>query len=136
MPHAVCWRAAPHLIWVIVVTNSITALSNLSICLTLLYLARRTRAFIARDWGYFVLGFALFVVACGSTHVMEVVTTWIPWFWLDAFANIVTVILSAWVALMLIRRASAIGFSSNDYEERLSNTEKEKRQMLDSLPSA
>jgi len=136
MPHAVCWRADPHLIWVMVVTNSITALSYLSICLTLFYLARRTHASIARDWGYFVVGFALFIVACGSTHLMEVVTTWVPWFWVDACTNIVTAVLSAWVALMLIRRAATIGFSINDYAERLANTEKEKRQMLDGLLAA
>lgn len=136
MPHAVCWRADPALIWVMVVTNGITALSYLSICLTLFYLARRTRASIARDWGYFLVGFALFIVACGSTHLMDVVTTWVPWFWLGASANILTAILSAWVALMLIRRASAIGFSIRDYAGRLANTEKEKRQMLDSLLAA
>jgi signal transduction histidine kinase len=136
MPHAVCWRADPHLIWVMVVTNSITFLSYVSICFTLLFLARRTRASIARDWGYFIVGFALFIVACGSTHLMEVVTTWLPWFWIDATANIVTALLSAWIAIMLIRRATTIGFSINDYAARLGNTEKEKRQMLDSLLSA
>jgi len=136
MPHAVCWRADPHLIWVMVVTNTITFLSYVSICLTLLFLARRTRASIARDWGYFVMGFALFIVACGSTHLMEVVTTWLPWFWIDATANIVTSVLSAWIAIMLIRRAATIGFSINDYAARLGNTEKEKRQMLDSLLAA
>jgi signal transduction histidine kinase len=136
MPHAVCWRADPRLIWVMVVTNAITFLSYLSICCTLLYLARHTRRVIARDWAWFVVGFALFIVACGSTHLMEVVTTWVPWFWLDATANIVTALLSAYVALQLIRRVATIGFSINDYAARLANTEREKRQMLDSLMAA
>jgi signal transduction histidine kinase len=118
------------------VTNAITFLSYLSICITLFYLARRTRASIARDWGYFVVGFALFIVACGSTHLMEVVTTWVPWFWIDAGTNIVTAILSGWVAFMLIRRVGAIAFSVNDYASRLQNAEKEKRQMEDSLLAA
>lgn len=76
MPHAVCWAAAPTLVWTMVITNLITFLSYVSICLTLLYLARRTGRVIARDWAYFVVGFALFIVACGSTHALEVVTTW------------------------------------------------------------
>jgi signal transduction histidine kinase len=136
MPHAVCWRADPRLIWVMVVTNTITFLSYLSICCTLLYLSRHTRRVIARDWAWFVVGFALFIVACGSTHLMDVVTTWVPWFWLDAWTNIVTAILSAYVALQLIRRVATIGFSINDYAARLANTEREKRQMLDSLMAA
>jgi signal transduction histidine kinase len=119
-----------------VVTNAITFLSYLSICLTLLYLVRRTRKVFARDWAYFVVGFALFIVACGSTHLMEVVTTWVPWFWIDASANILTAALSAWVAAMLIRRASTIGFSINDYAARLADTENEKRRMMESLLSA
>jgi signal transduction histidine kinase len=136
MPHAVCWRADPNLIWVMVVTNAITFLSYLSICVTLLYLMRRTRQVIARDWGYFIVGFALFIVACGSTHLMDVVTTWLPWFWIDATTCVITALLSAWVSIMLIRRAAAISFSINDYASRIADTENEKQRMLDSLMAA
>jgi signal transduction histidine kinase len=136
VPHAVCWAAAPRLIWTMVVTNAVTFLSYLTICCTLLYLARRTRRVIARDWAYFVVGFALFIVACGSTHLLEVVTTWAPAFWVAAWTNIVTAGLSAYVAVMLIRRAATIGFSINDYANRLANTEQEKRRMEESLLAA
>lgn len=136
VPHSVCWRADPHLIWVMVITNAITFISYLSICLTLLYLVRKTRRILVRDWAYFAVGFAFFIVACGSTHLMDVVTTWLPWFWIDAWTCIVTAALSAWVAVLLIRRASTIAFSINDYASRLANTENEKRRMLDSLLAA
>ncbi len=136
MPHAVCWRADPLLIWVMVITNAITFLSYFSICLTLLYLVRHTRKVMARDWAWFVVGFALFIVACGSTHLMDVITTWLPWFWIDASTSILTAVLSALVALTLIRRAAAIGFSINDYASRLADTEKEKRRMQESLLAA
>ncbi len=121
MPHAVCWAAAPKLVWTMVVTNAITFLSYLSICCTLLYLARRTRRVIARDWAYFTVGFALFIVACGSTHLLEVITTWVPIFWVDASTNIVTAALSAYVAIQLTRRIGVIAFSINDYADRLGN---------------
>jgi signal transduction histidine kinase len=136
MPHAVCWRDDPQLIWVMVVTNAITFLSYLSICCTLLFLARRTRRVMARDWAWFVVGFALFIVACGATHLMEVVTTWVPWFWIDAAANELTAGLSAYVAVQLIRRIGTISFSINDYAARLASTEREKLQMMDSLMAA
>ena len=136
MPHAVCWRADPRLIWTMVVANAITFLSYTGICITLLALVRRTRRVIARDWAWFVVGFALFIVACGSTHLMEIITTWLPFFWLDATANVITAILSAYVAVMLIRRVNGVGFSINDYATRLANTENEKRQMQESLLAA
>ena len=136
MPHAVCWKADPRLIWTMVVTNAITFLSYLVICLTLIYLVRHTRKVIQRDWAYFAIGFAMFIVACGTTHFMEVVTTWIPVFWIDAGANIITAILSAYVAIMFIRRASTIGFGINDYAERLASTEQENDRMQHSLLDA
>ena len=136
MPHAVCWAAAPRLIWTMVATNAITFLSYLSICLTLLFLVRRTGRVIARDWTYFLVGFALFIVACGSTHLLEVITTWTPIFWVDAWTNIITAILSAYVAIMLIRRAGRIGFGVNDYAGRLQNSEAERLQLQESLISA
>ncbi len=133
MPHAVCWAAAPKLVWTMVVTNAVTFLSYLSICITLLFLGRRTGRVIARDWAFFVVGFALFIVACGSTHLLEVITTWDPIFWVDAWTNIVTAVLSAYVAIQLIRRVTVIGFSINDYAGRLANAENEKQQMEESL---
>jgi signal transduction histidine kinase len=136
MPHAVCWAAEPKLIWTMVVANAITFLSYVSICATLLVLVRLTKKVIARDWAYFLVGFALFIVACGSTHMMEVVTTWIPAFWIDAATNVVTALLSAYVAVMLIRRSGAIGYGVNDYAARLSNTEQETRRMKESLLAA
>lgn len=136
MPHAVCWAAAPHLIWTMVITNLITFLSYLSISLTLVYLARRTGRVIARDWAHFVIGFALFIIACGTTHLLEVVTTWIPAFWIDAWVNVLTAALSAYVALMLIRRAATIAFGINDYADRLANTESQRLQLQESLLAA
>ena len=137
MPHAVCWRADQHLIWTMVIANAITFLSYTTICLILLALARRTRrVLIARDWIYFLSGFALFIVACGFTHLMEVITTWTPAFWLDAWANILTAALSAYVALQLIRRLKDISFGINDYAERLTRTEDEKAQMQETLLAA
>src|ERR1700748_972043 len=136
MPHAVCWAAAPHLIWTMVITNAITFLSYVSICLTLFYLVSRTRRVIARDWASFAVGFALFIVACGSTHLMDVITTWVPVFWIDAWTSIITALLSATVAVMLIRRSAVIAFSINDYAGRLSNTENENQQLRESLLAA
>jgi signal transduction histidine kinase len=136
MPHAVCWAADPKLVWTMVAANFVTFLSYFSLCGTLLFIAKRTSTVMARDWARFVVGFALFIVACGSTHLMDVVTTWIPVFWLDAWTVIVTAVLSACVALMLHRRAGKISFAINDYASRLTTTVLEKDRMRDELIAA
>jgi len=136
MPHAVCWRQDPQLIWTMAITNAITFLSYLSICMTLFYLARRTGRSIARDWIFFLVGFALFIVACGSTHLLEVVTTWVPIFWVDAWTNIITALLSGYVAIQFIRRAPKLGYGINDYAQRLRHAQSEKARIEDSLLAA
>lgn len=136
MPHSVCWREDQNLIWTMAVTNAITFLSYFSICITLFYLARKTRRSIPKDWAFFLVGFALFIVACGSTHLLEVITTWDPVFWIAAWTNIITAVLSGYVALQFIRRAPELGFGINDYAKRLSNAEMEKAHIEESLLSA
>jgi signal transduction histidine kinase len=136
MPHAVCWRQDPQLIWTMAITNAITFVSYFCICVTLFYLARKTNRVIVRDWIFFLVGFALFIVACGSTHLLEVITTWSPIFWVDAWTNIITAVLSAYVAIQFIRRASDLGFGINDYAERLANAQTEKAHIEESLLDA
>jgi signal transduction histidine kinase len=136
MPHAVCWRQDQHLIWTMAITNAITFLSYFSICATLFYLARRTSRAIVREWVFFLTGFALFILACGTTHLMEVVTTWFPVFWVDAWTNIITATLSGVVAFQFIRRAPDLVAGINDYAQQLYHARNEKAQVEDSLLAA
>ena len=114
MPHAVCWNQDPRLIWTMAVTNAITFLSYFSICVSLFYLVRKTKGSVARNWAFSLIGFGVFIVVCGTTHLMEVITIWIPVFWIDAWTNIVTAIFSAYVAVQFARRAGELGFGIND----------------------
>ncbi|KAA6463335.1 HAMP domain-containing histidine kinase [Acidobacteria bacterium AB60] len=136
MPHAVCWNQDPQLIWTMVVSNGITFLSYFSICLTLFYLARKTRGVVRREWAFFLIGFGLFIVACGTTHLMEVVTTWDPVFWVDAATNVITAVLSAYVAIEFTRKVKELGFGINDYAARLTNAESERAKAEESLLAA
>jgi signal transduction histidine kinase len=136
MPHAVCWNQDQSLIWTMAITNAITFLSYFTLCVTLFYLARKTRGAVNRDWAFFLIGFGIFIVACGSTHLLEVVTTWIPIFWIDAWTNIITAVFSAYVAVEFARKAAQLGSGINDYAKRLTNTESERARMEQSLLAA
>jgi signal transduction histidine kinase len=136
MPHAVCWQQDKPLIWTMAVTNAITFLSYFTLCVTLFYLARKTRRAVKSDWAFFLIGFGLFIVACGTTHLMDVVTTWIPLFWIDAGVNVITAALSAYVAIEFACKAAELGFGVNDYAARLENAEAEKRRAEVSLLDA
>lgn len=98
-PHGYCYLWEPALVGVHVTADTLIALSYLAISTTLVYLVRRARG--ALPFGWMVLTFGAFIVACGATHAMEVVTLWQPWFWTSADLKVVTAVASVGAALAL-----------------------------------
>jgi two-component system, LuxR family, sensor kinase FixL len=100
MPHGFCYLWTPGLIGLHVVSDSLIALSYLSIPITLLHFTRKRRD-IPFSWMF--LCFGAFIVACGGTHVMEVWTIWFPSYWLSGAVKAVTAGFSVVTAILLIR---------------------------------
>ena len=100
MPHSFCYLWNQKLIWLHAISASLVALAYLSIPLTLVHIVRKRRD-IPFDW---VFGcFALFILACGGTHVMEVVTLWIPAYWYSGALKALTAVVSIMTAVLLIQ---------------------------------
>ncbi len=68
-PHGYCLLWQPELIWTHVITDTLIAGAYFSIPVALIVLIRR-RADIAFGWVFWL--FALFITACGLTHVMAI----------------------------------------------------------------
>lgn len=100
MPHGNCYLWTPSLIGLHVVSDSLIALSYLSIPITLLHFTRKRRD-IPFSWMF--LCFGAFIVACGGTHMMEVWTIWFPSYWLAGALKAVTACVSVVSAILLIR---------------------------------
>jgi len=100
MPHGSCYLWTPSLIGLHVVSDSLIALSYLSIPVTLLHFTRRRRDF-AFTWIF--LCFGAFILACGGTHLMEVWTIWVPSYWLAGALKAITAGVSVATAILLIR---------------------------------
>lgn len=99
MPHGYCYLWTPGLIGLHVISDSLIALAYFSIPLTLLYIARKRRD-IPFSWMF--LCFGAFIVACGSTHALEVWTIWFPSYWLAGGVKAMTAVLSTVTAILLI----------------------------------
>lgn len=100
MPHGNCYLWTPSLIGLHVVSDSLIALSYLSIPITLVHFARKRRDI---PFGWMFLCFGAFIVACGGTHMMEVWTIWFPSYWLAGALKAVTACFSIATAISLIR---------------------------------
>ena len=98
VPRAHCMLDRPEIIWLHVLSDSFIALAYFSIPLTLFYFVRR-RKDLAFDW-MFVL-FGVFILACGTTHVLSVIAIWMPLYRLDGVVKAVTAAASVLTAATL-----------------------------------
>lgn len=99
LPHRYCYLGDPALVWTNVVSDGLIGAAYIAISASLAYLVHRARRDIPFSWMF--LAFGLFIVACGGTHIMEVVTVWKPLYWLSADVKILTAVASIATAVVL-----------------------------------
>src|SRR5260370_204043 len=99
LPHLYCYLGKPGLVWTHVVADSLSGLAYVAISARLAYLIYKTRRDIPFHWMF--LAFGLFIVACGGTHFMEVVTIWIPVYVLSGGVKVFTAVVSVATAVLL-----------------------------------
>ena len=99
MPHGMCYMWKPTVLFLHVSTDIIIALSYLVISLTLVVLTRKARKEIPFHWMF--LCFGSFIVLCGMTHLMEVITVWNPVYWFSGFVKACTAAVSLATAIAL-----------------------------------
>ena len=100
LPHGYCMRWSPGVIWLHVTSDALTALAYYVIPFALIYFVRKRRD-LAFDW-MFVL-FGVFILACGTTHVMGIITLWNPVYRIDGLVKAITALASIPTAFLLVR---------------------------------
>ncbi|MEP7122909.1 MAG: PAS domain S-box protein [Byssovorax sp.] len=100
MPHGHCYLWQPGVIWLHVTSDAIIALAYTTIPFTLLYFVRRRRDL---PFHWIFLCFGVFIVACGATHYLEILTLWAPWYWLSGAVKAITAVASLLTAVLLVR---------------------------------
>jgi len=99
IPHGHCYLWQPDLVWLHLLSDSLIALAYYSIPVILAYFAQKRHDLPFR--GIFLL-FSLFIITCGTTHFMAVVTLWYPLYWLSGTIKAATAFVSCYTALALI----------------------------------
>jgi signal transduction histidine kinase len=87
------------MVWLQVSSNALIGSAYVSISATLYFIVRRIRD-IPFQWMY--LAFGLFIITCGMTHFMDVVTIWWPYYWIDGSIRALTAFASLGTAIMLV----------------------------------
>ena len=97
-PHGFCLLWEPGPIWMHAIADALIGIAYYSIPLALINFVRHRRD-IAFSWIFWL--FAAFILACGTTHFMSIVTLWQPFYWLDGAIKAITAILSVITAFTL-----------------------------------
>lgn len=100
MPHGHCYLWQGSILWPTVIGDALTAVAYFSIPFMLFYLARQRRDLVHKN--VFIL-FGLFILACGTTHIIDILTVWVPVYDIASFVKVITGILSVTTALVLLR---------------------------------
>ena len=97
-PHGFCLTWQPGLLAINAGSDAVTMLAYYSIPLTLLWFLRRRR-----DLPHAWIGalFIAFIVACGTTHAMSILTLWVPAYPAEGAVKLITAALSIATAIML-----------------------------------
>jgi PAS domain S-box-containing protein len=100
MPHGMCYLWRPDVLALHIVSDALIAIAYFSIPFTLLYFVRRRRDL---EFSWMFVCFAIFIVACGTTHLMDIWVIWHPVYWLSGAIKAVTAMASIPTAILLVR---------------------------------
>jgi PAS domain S-box-containing protein len=110
MAHGYCLAWEPSLLWLHIVSDVVTGLAYYSIPVAMFYFAYKRRDLPL--YKIFIM-FAVFILACGTTHFMTAYTMFVPAYWLQGYVKAFTAIVSAiTVVLFLPRLPEAIALPS------------------------
>jgi hypothetical protein len=96
-PHGFCLSWDPSLMAAFILSNAMIAAAYLTLSIVLTFAALQPRPAVPR-WLYW--SFALFILCCGVTHVLDNVTLWLPVYRLQAVVLAITALISLFAAAL------------------------------------
>ena len=99
LPHGQCLLWRPGLIWLHVVSDVLITLAYYSIPAMLVYFVAKKRD-VPFHWIFLMFG--AFILACGTTHALDVLTLWYPAYWISGMVKAMTALISVATAMALV----------------------------------
>ena len=99
MPNGYCLSWNPVLIWLHVISDMLITVTYYSIPLMLVYFIRRRKDM---PYPWLVRMFGVFILACGTTHLLSAITIWIPLYWLEGILKGFTALISVATAISML----------------------------------
>lgn len=103
LPHGHCFYWLPSLLWMFVLSDGGIALAYFLIPLGIYKVIKLSNLKHNKQVVRVFYLFAAFIFACGTTHLLKIVTIWEPIYWVSAYVNILTAIVSLSATVILFR---------------------------------
>lgn len=100
MPHGHCFLWRSDLLFLHVLCDAVIAVSYYSIPFALIYFIVKRPDVLFR---WIAVLFGIFILACGTTHILGIVVVWNPIYWVDGGVKAVTAIASIATAVIVWR---------------------------------
>ncbi|WP_413164754.1 PAS domain S-box protein [Capilliphycus salinus ALCB114379] len=131
IPHGHCYLWQPSLVSLHLVSDALISLSYYFIPIALLRLLNQRQDAPFRVVWFL---FAAFIVTCGTTHFLSIVTLWYPIYWISGVMKALTAIVSMITAFQLISIIpQALALPSPKQLQLLNQELEEKTQFLQSI---
>lgn len=105
MPHGHCYYWQPEILWSHVIGDGLTALAYFLIPAILIRFIRLRKDI---SFHYIFLAFALFIISCGISHLVSIVTIWVPYYRLEAVSKLFTAFVSFGTVILLMKNFSKL----------------------------
>ncbi|MBD1831095.1 ATP-binding protein [Microcoleus vaginatus GB1-A2] len=89
IPHGHCYLWKPGLVWLHLTSDVLTTLAYYSVAFAIVYFTNE-RKDLPDHTVILLVGFFFIFALCGTTHLMEVVTLWHPFYWVSGLIKAVT----------------------------------------------
>ena len=99
MPHGFCYLWNPRIVWLHVIADGLIALSYYCISIFLIYFNRQNRD---RPFNRVFWMFGAFILACGTTHMMEIWNVWHGSYLLAGVVKAITAAISVVTVVVLL----------------------------------
>lgn len=99
MAHGFCFSWEPGLVWLHVGSDILTGLAYYAIAVAMVYFVHKRRD-VPFIWVFFL--FALFILACGTTHFFAAYTVYRPDYWPEGYLKAFTTVVSILAAIVFI----------------------------------
>ncbi|MCZ0903532.1 hybrid sensor histidine kinase/response regulator, partial [Microcoleus sp. HI-ES] len=99
IPHGHCYLWQTNLVGLHILSDGLIALAYYSIPIMLIYFVRQRQD---PHFQKLFLLFGAFIIACGTTHLMEIWTLWFPIYWVSGGVKAITALISIYTAFELV----------------------------------